>query len=52
MTKERITIVLPPEKIIRLRNIQAKVIVDTKKGYSMSRCIEDHLILKPRSKKE
>ncbi len=50
MTKERITIVLPPDKIVRLRKIQSKVILETNKGYSMSKCIEDHLVL-TRSKK-
>ena len=46
MTKERITIVLPPEKIVKLRLLQSRIIAKTGKGYSMSRCIEDHLILK------
>jgi len=52
MTKERITIMIPIEKLIKLRRIQSKVIAETSKTYSLSKCIEDHLVLRSNKKNE
>ena len=51
MAKTRITIVLTTDKLLRLRKIQSKVIASGK-SYSMSQCVEDHLVLRSIKKVE